>query len=165
MAQNIAYLDPNPDRWTQLDQAIETLKTHTGDMDGPAPAVLRRAPKMGDKSESFCRESAAVLSKNPQILPPSFKLDDMLADLAAFDQLRPRIVELTQLLRRMEATHSALGSDVMAAALQGYKLLKVAGKHQNLEPLRKGLSMRFAGQGRRDNAVPVPPEAIADALD
>jgi hypothetical protein len=105
-----------------------------------------------------------VLSKNPQILPPSFKLDDMLADLAAFDQLRPRIVELTQLLRRMEATHSALGSDVMAAALQGYKLLKVAGKHQNLEPLRKGLSMRFAGQGRRGNAVPVPPEATADAL-
>lgn len=156
MAQNIATIDPNPDRWATLDQAIETLKDHTHDMDGPAPEVLRRAPKMGDKSESFCRESAAVLSRNPQILPPSFKLDDMLADLAAFDELRPRIVELTRLLRRMEATHRALGSDVMSAALQGYKLLKVAGKHQNLEPLRKGLSTRFTGQGRRATATRTP---------
>lgn len=34
----------------------------------------------------------------------------------------------------------------MSAALQRYKLLKVAGRHENLKPLRKGLSTRFTGQ-------------------
>lgn len=156
MAQNLATLNPDPNRWAALDQAIQSIMDHTEDMAGPPSEALRRAPKMGDKSESFCRESTAVLAHHPQILPPTFNLDDMRADLDAFDALRPRVIALTRLLQRMETMQTALGSDVMAASLKGYKFLQVAGKHQGLEPLRKGLSTRFTGQGKR-NKAPTPP--------
>lgn len=122
-----------------------------------APAALRRATKMGDKSESFCRESVAVLGRHPQVLPPTFDLADMVADLAAFDELRPRIIELTNLLHRMTVTRTALGADVMAAALHGYQLLQVAGKHHGLQTLRDGLAPRFRAQGRRKGGTNTPP--------
>ena len=43
----------------------------------------------------------------------------------------------------MQDTETLLGSDVMAAALEAYGLLKVSGKSQGLSALRAGLSARF----------------------
>jgi len=45
-------------------------------------------------------------------------------------------------------TETALGSDVMATALQGYALWKVAGRNQRLEGLRGALGTRFAKGAR-----------------
>ena len=64
-----------------------------------------------------------------------------------FQKLNPSLVRLQRLTERAEATDEALGSDVMSTALEGYALLKVAGKNQGLEGLRKDLSARFAKQG------------------
>jgi hypothetical protein len=45
-------------------------------------------------------------------------------------------------------TQTALGSDVMATSLQGYALLKVAGRGQGLESLRDALGTRFTKRAR-----------------
>ena len=50
----------------------------------------------------------------------------------------------------------ALGADVMDAALEGYGLLRVSGRQQGLDGLRKELSNRWA---RRSSAEPEPVEA------
>jgi hypothetical protein len=46
-------------------------------------------------------------------------------------------------------TELALGSDVMATSLQAYALIKVVGKNQGLEALRKDLGTRFVKTPRQ----------------
>jgi hypothetical protein len=48
----------------------------------------------------------------------------------------------------------ALGSDIMSTALEGYSLLKVSGKNQGLDGLRKELSARFVKSARATEATP-----------
>ena len=64
--------------------------------------------------------------------------------MATRDLLRPLVQRLQRLSERATDTEFALGSDVMAASLQAYELLKVAGKNQGLESLRKELGALFA---------------------
>ena len=94
----------------------------------------------------------STLAQNPQVVPPSLGLADAQADLAAYDRLLPVVKRLQQLTRRAEDTQSVLGSDVMALALEGYGLLKVAGRNQALEGLRRDLGGRFA----RARRAPAP---------
>ncbi|HVI59848.1 MAG TPA: hypothetical protein VM619_13390 [Luteimonas sp.] len=109
---------------------------------------------MGGKSEQFCRETLDVLGLNPQIVPASIGLADAQADLVTLDRLRPRLKRLLKLVERAQDTETALGSDVMSLALEGYALLKVAGKNQGLEALRKSLSGRFTKSRSQE---PTPP--------
>ena len=85
-----------------------------------------------------------MLAQNPQIVPPSLGLGEAQADLGALDRLRPVLDRLQRLAERGSDTEMALGSDVMDVALEGYGLLKVSGKNQGLDGLRKELSSRWA---------------------
>ncbi|MFP7723702.1 hypothetical protein [Lysobacter sp. A3-1-A15] len=95
-----------------------------------------------------------MLSQDPQVLPPSLKLGEAQADLAALDKLRPRLQRLQRLAERGADSETALGSDVMRCALDGYALLKVAGRNQGLEGLRKELGTRFAKAPRAGEETP-----------
>jgi hypothetical protein len=90
-----------------------------------------------------------VLEQNPQIVPSSVPLTDAVADLAAQEQLRPRMVRLARLGERASDIDIALGSDVMTVALQGYSLLKIAGRAEGLHSLRQELGARFSKSSRR----------------
>ena len=109
--------------------------------------------RMGTKSEQFCRQTLTIMSQNPQCVPASIKLTDGQADLIALDRLRPRLQRLQQLVERAQDSEVALGSDVMSLSLEGYALLKVAGKNQGLEALRKDLGTRF---NKTRAAAPAP---------
>lgn len=114
---------------------------------------------MGDKSEAFCRQTLTVLAQNPQVLPSSYDLAETQDDLRARDRLRPRLMRLMRLMRlseRADDSDTALGSDVMSAALEGYALLKVSGRNQGLESLRDALSLRFAGRRRAAASAETP---------
>lgn len=58
---------------------------------------------MGDKSETFCRQTLALLAANPQMVPPNLGAKAQ-ADLVALDALRPRLIQLRQLLERGDDT-------------------------------------------------------------
>lgn len=85
-------------------------------------------------------------------MPPSLELADAQADLLALDRLRPRLQRLRRLAERGDDSEVALGSDIMALSLEGYALLKVAGRNQGLEALRRELSGRF-NKARADPAA------------
>ena len=65
-------------------------------------------------------------------------------DLATLDALRPRLARLSKLSQRGDDTQRAVGSDLMTSALEGYAVLKVTGKWQGVDDLRKMLATRFA---------------------
>src|SRR3546814_19813083 len=109
---------------------------------------------MDDKSEAFVRQALKILAQNPQIVPPGLGLADAQSDLATLDQLRPILSRLQRLTERASDSDVALGSDVMTVALQGYALLKVAGRHPGLEGLRKGLGARIAKPRRKEGEAP-----------
>ena len=144
MSQNIVSLVLTDE---QINAAMDALTALEGALAGLISLDAeerRRLTKMGQKSEVFCRQAISVLAQNPQIVPRSLQLADAQADLLALDRLRPVLDRLQKLAERGNDTEIALGSDVMDVALEGYGLLKVSGKNQGLDGLRKELSTRWS---------------------
>jgi hypothetical protein len=144
MSQNLVSLVLSADQLTAIDGALATLEQNLSGLIALQPSQRRELYKMGEKSEQFGRQTLNVLSNNPQIVPPSLGLAEAQQDLAALDALRPRLQRMKQLVERGEDTETALGSDIMSTALEGYGLLKVSGHNQGLDGLRQELSTRFA---------------------
>lgn len=139
-----------------IDQCLTDLERHLAGLAAMDAAQRKALTRMGDKSEVFCRRTLMALEQNPQVVPPSLKVAEARADLDALDRLRPRLQRLQQLTERAQDSETLLGSDVMACALQGYALLKVAGKNQGLDGLRKELSSRFAKSSRSPEPAAEP---------
>jgi len=154
MSQNLISMVLTADQLTAIDGALATLEQNLSGLVALQPSQRRELYKMGEKSEQFGRQTLNVLTNNPQIVPPSLGLAEAQQDVAALDALRPRLQRMKQLVERGEDTETALGSDIMSTALEGYGLLKVSGKNQGLDGLRQELSSRFA-KSRRVAEVPV----------
>ena len=148
MAQNIVSLNITDADLTAVDEALAILDQKLGPLVGLSPEVRRGLVKMGDKSEAFCGETIMVMAQNTHLLPPSFDLADADNDLAQLEKLRPRAARLRRFLERADDGETALGSDVMSAALEGYAMLKVSGRGAGLDALRQGMSARFTRKAR-----------------
>ncbi|HEY8328837.1 MAG TPA: hypothetical protein VIO59_10390 [Rhodanobacter sp.] len=157
MSQNLISLALDDATLAGIDAALDSLETAFIGLIALTPEQRRSLARMGDKSEAFCRQTLTVLAQNPQVLPPSYDLAEAQDDLRARDRLRPRLMRLMRLSERADDSDTALGSDVMSAALEGYALLRISGRNQGLESLRDALSSRFAGRRR----TPAPMETPA----
>lgn len=146
--QNLVSINLSSQDVTDLDAALETMRRVFAPLIALQPAQRRELYKMGDKSETFCRQTLSLLAANPQMVPPNLGLAEAQADLVALDLLRPRLMQLRQLVERAEDTDLALGSDIISVALEGYALLKVSGKGEALKSARRELSARFAKSTR-----------------
>ena len=163
MTQNLATLNLTDAQVTAVNAALTELETQLAGLITLSASIKRSARKMGQKSEAFCRQTLRVLEQNPQIVPPNVSWADAAADLNAIDVLRPIMVRLSRLSDRAGDTEIALGSDVMAMALQGYRLLKFTGRSEGLETLRQQLGERFAKTPRQAQPVPDVPPQLARA--
>ncbi len=143
MSQNLISLTITDDQLAAADQALGLLEEAFAGFIALDAQQRRGLSRMGPKSEQFCRQTLGVLAQNPQVVPASVGLAEAEADLLTLDRLRPRFVRLRKLAERAEDSETALGSDVMSLALEGYALLRVAGRNQGLESLRRELSGRF----------------------
>lgn len=144
MSQNIVSLVLTADQLAAIDAALTTLEKNLSGLIALRPSQRQELRKMGDKSEHFCRQTMHVLANNPQIVPPTLGLADAQNDVAALDALRPRVKRIQQLNERARDTLIGLGSDIMTTSIEGYGILKVVGKNQGLDELRKELSVRFS---------------------
>ena len=159
MSQNRISLDLTDEAYTQIDAALDTLETALHGLIDLSLNERRTLPKMGDKSEAFCRQTLTVLAQNPLIVPPGLDVAGAQRDLKQLDALRSRTTRLRRLLGRAEDSEMALGSDVMSASLEGYALLKVLGRGSGLDALRQDIGARFnrtPRQPRSDVATPMP---------
>lgn len=146
MTQNLVSLDLSAEALAELDQALTTIERVFAPFITLSADEMRSLSKMGDKSEQFCRQTALVLEHNRDILPPSFSVAEMQRDFAAFDALRPRLLRLREVAAKAEDTATALGCDILAAMLEGYALMKMYGKSEGLETLRKAMLVRNPGR-------------------
>lgn len=73
------------------------------------------------------------------------------------------MARLSRLTDRAEDTETALGSDVIAMALQVYRLLKFTGRNEGLETLRQQLGERFAKVPRSVQPAPDATPQLARA--
>ena len=154
--QNLISLNLAAQDLADLDGALDTIKRVFAPLVTLQPDQIRGLAKMGEKSEVFCRQTLQVLAANPQIVPPSLGLAEAQADLVALDALRPRQLQLQQLVEKAGDTEIALGADVMATALEGYALLKVSGKDEGLKSARRDLGSRWSRPSQAKPGAPVP---------
>ena len=144
MTQNLVSLHLTSDDLAAIDAALETVEEKLAALVELSVDERRALTKMGEKSEAFCRQTLIVLAQNRQIIPAELDVREAENDLEQLDLLRPRFARLRQLATRADDTEMALGSDVMAAALEGYALAKVFGKGAGLDALRAAVSTRFS---------------------
>jgi hypothetical protein len=148
MTQNIVSLSLTDAQLQAIDTAIAELETQLSGLIALTQPQKKTLRKMGDKSEAFCRGAMRVLEQNPQLAPPNLVAASPLQDLSTLDRLRPRMVRLARLSERAADTDLALGSDVMDASLKVYGLLKLTGRSEGLDGLRRELGTRFARNGK-----------------
>ncbi len=158
--QNLVSLSLTQQDLADLDGALATLRRVFEAFVTLQPDDRVEIKKMGPKSRAFCEQTLTLLANNPQIVPPSLGLAEAIADRTALEQLRPRLQQLHQLVEKADDTEMALGSDIMAVALEGYRLLEVSGKGEALKSARRELSARFA-RGRRKPAGDTPSDPSA----
>lgn len=165
MSQNLAQVHFDDAQWAALDQAFTAFEAAWAPilvaLDGPG--ARRKLAKMGDGSEAFCRKALDALRENPELLPRTLDVEEMARDLADHDQLNARLARLHRLVERVRDTDTALGSDVMVAALFGYQQLRLAGRGQGLDATSKELGKRFVENGRRGVAAEAPEGRAATA--
>ena len=142
MTQNVISIDIPAELLAKLDAALAAIESVTDIFEPITEEQMRALAKMGDRLEPFCRLSATVLPQYPQAMPPSFSVAELQRDLAAFDALRPRVNRLRALLEKSQDTLTALGSDVYAAARDGYTHMKTFGDSDGLDLLRAALPDR-----------------------
>ena len=109
----------------------------------------RKALKMGDGSEVFCRQTELVLRQNAGMVPADFELAEFQQDIATLDALRPRLQRLRALTDRADDTELALGSDILSASLDGYALIKVFGQGASLDTLKEAMKTRLSRKPRK----------------
>ena len=153
--QHVISLTYTDDEFIEMDGALTVLERLFGRLPELTPEQRRGLIKMGDKSEAFCRQTIVVLDQHHEVLPPNFDLPEAQSDLNQRDRLRPRLQRLARLSGRGADADTALGSDILSACLEGYALLKIAGKGAGLEALRQTMSNRLA-RGAKPAAPTVP---------
>lgn len=148
MSQNLVSLTFSADDIAAIDAAIATLEKKLAPLIELSIDDRRRLAKMGEKSESLCRQTLMLLGQNAQLIPPGYDLAEAQRDLATLDLLVPRFSRLRQLLRKADDTEMALGSDILSAALEGYAIAKAFGKGAGLDALKEAMATRFSGRWR-----------------
>ena len=149
MSLNLISLDITAEQQAAALAALVQLEAALPGLLSLEPDERRKLLWMGDKSEVFCRQTIRVLGDNLQIVPPSLDLTGAQSDLQTLDRLRPVLERLSRLHSTVDDTVSALGSDIMDVALDGYGQLKLSGAAHGLDDLRKEIGGRWAKTRRR----------------
>ena len=161
MTQNLIDLNLDAERVARLDTALAAVEAELAGMTAHNGEQIRDLTKMGAKSEAFVRQAAVAFGENPGVLPRNFDLEAFQRDLSALDALRPRLQRITRIRERIAGAEVALGSDLMNGALEGYAVLKVSGKGEGMEALRKLLAQRFNRSPRGAEPSPEPAPVAA----
>ena len=89
MSQNLVSLTFSADDIAAIDAAIATQERKLAPLIELSIDDRRRLAKMGEKSESLCRQTLMLLGQNTQLIPPGYDLAEAQRDLSTLDLLVP----------------------------------------------------------------------------
>ena len=141
-----------------VSDALATIRAKLPFLIDFTPQERRRLLKMGDGSRAFVEKSLAAAQANPQVFPPSFDVAEFGRDLTLWTQVGPLAAKIGQLAELLDDTQTALGSDLMNAAVTSYGYLNQA-TGAGLEGVKAELSKRF----ERRSGESAAPDAAAKA--
>jgi hypothetical protein len=133
-----------PEQQQAILQAITDIQAKLPFMVDLTTDDRRSIPKMGDRSRAFVDQSLVVAMQNQAILPRNFDVTGFQRDVALVRQLEPVVLALRQLMKHVEDTYLAAGSDAYSNALLVYQVAKLAGKNGSLDEHLDSLGRRFA---------------------
>lgn len=148
MTQNRISLTLDPTTVERILASITALEADLQQLVALTNDERRDLFKMGTKSQAFCTTALSVAEQHAGIMPRDFDLAAFQQDHMALDALRPCSLRLAHLYQRVTDTELALGSDLMAASLEVYGVIKVAGKDKGVDEARRELSQRFVRRNR-----------------
>ena len=149
MSKNRISVSFTPDAVQRIALSLSGLEADLAALIALSKEERRDMFKMGTKSHAFCTTALNVAEQHPGIMPRDFDLNAFREDQNALDVLRPLAMRLNQLHQRMADTELALGSDLMASALEVYGIVKSSAKDKGLDEARRVLSERFGRNGPR----------------
>lgn len=138
-----------------VSDALATIRTKLPFLIDLSPQDKRRLFKMGDGSRAFVEKALIAAQANPQVLPPAFNLAEYTSDWALWAQMSALANNVTQLSELMDDTQTALGSDLMSAALSAYGYLNEASVG-GLGEIKNDLGKRFTRSSPSVPPAPVP---------
>lgn len=126
--------------------------------------LLRRAAKMGDKSETFAREAIELAKNNAHLCPKSLDLEQAEQAIATRDELRIRYLRARFLAETLEVAMQVCGVDAFDAARTAYKSMKMNCRDAALLQLLEHVGRNFRSRRRKvDEAPPESDESVNDA--
>lgn len=155
MRQNLIDLVITDEQHAAIQSALDVLEANLGGLIGLSAKQRHTLHKMGPLTEPFCRQVLSALEFNPEIVSPALAagLDEARSDLVALDRLRLALGRLRQLCERADDSALALGSDILAVARDGYKVIQGPGRAVGLGVIEAELGKRFARPRRRRSVV------------
>ena len=126
MTVNRVNVIPDPEKIAAVMEAIKTIYENLPFLIDLKPEERQKMAKFGDKNRTFVVKALAIAEQNPDILPPSFSIAELRADVAVIEDLYPVISAVTTLLGKLEDTNFAAGSEAYAAGRVVYQYAKIA---------------------------------------
>lgn len=73
--QKLVSMNLTNDQLVAVDAALDALETNLSEMVAMTACRRRSVPRVGGKSDAFCRQTLSLLTQNPQVVNPSLGLD------------------------------------------------------------------------------------------
>ncbi|MEH2141383.1 hypothetical protein [Nostoc sp.] len=109
----------------------------------------RKLVKMGDKSLAFVNNSVSAAQSNPEILPATFDVEELVRDYQLAAVLTELLISIQQLTEQVDDTLMAVGSEAMTSSLTVYDYVKTASKKTpGLKSVAEQLGERFKAIGK-----------------
>ncbi|MCU0548196.1 MAG: hypothetical protein MUC48_02500 [Leptolyngbya sp. Prado105] len=121
----------------------------------------RSLPGMGDANRTFAGKVLEVILQNSDFLPRTFDLDRYQNQLETFDNLSAIARRMTQLSNLINATMTAIGSEVHDSSLTVYRYAKASGQGASLDAAKAEMKQRFTSnsKGKKKEKDAEKPEA------
>nr|VFJ53892.1 MAG: hypothetical protein BECKFW1821B_GA0114236_101623 [Candidatus Kentron sp. FW] len=139
----------SPEDIKAIKAAFQTIQEKLPFLVNLTPKERRSLFKTGVDSVSFIENALNAAQDHPDILPATFKTEELKSDVALFSVLTDIGTIAASVASEIDDTRLAVGSEAMEKGTQVYNYVKTAAKTTpGLKPVADQLGQRFKKAGR-----------------